>query len=40
LELVKRVIELARKNVERGRRPFTYVVVREGDATAESLNLS
>ena len=39
MDLVKRTIELALKNVEEGGRPFACVIARDGDIVAESPNL-
>ena len=36
---VERTIELARENVEDGGRPFSCLVVRDGEVLAESPNL-
>ncbi|MCA8275680.1 hypothetical protein LGN17_24680 [Burkholderia sp. AU30280] len=40
MELVKRTIDLARKNAEAGGRPFATVIVRGGEIVAESPNLA
>ncbi|WP_423395345.1 hypothetical protein [Burkholderia sp. LMG 21824] len=40
MDLVKRMIDLARKNAEAGGRPFATVIVRGGEIVAESPNLA
>jgi guanine deaminase len=39
MDPVSRTIELARRNVEEGGRPFACVIVRDGELVAESPNL-
>ncbi|MCM3239515.1 nucleoside deaminase [Heyndrickxia oleronia] len=39
MDFVKHTINLARKNVEEGGRPFATVIVRDGEIIAESPNL-
>ncbi|MCI1590882.1 deaminase [Heyndrickxia sp. FSL K6-6286] len=39
MDFVKHTIDLARKNVEEGGRPFATVIVRDGEIIAESPNL-
>ena len=39
MDFVRRTIELARENVERGGRPFACVVARDGEVVAEAVNL-
>ena len=38
MDLVKRTIELARKNVEEGGRPFATIIARDGEIVAEAAN--
>ncbi|WP_241020709.1 hypothetical protein [Burkholderia sp. Ac-20344] len=39
MDVVKRSIDLATKNVEEGGRPFATVIVRDGEIVAGSANL-
>ncbi|WP_422924550.1 nucleoside deaminase [Singulisphaera sp. PoT] len=39
MDLIRRTIELARKNVEQGGRPFACIIARDGEIIAEAVNL-
>lgn len=39
MDFVERTVELARMNVEAGGRPFSCVIVKDGDVLAEGVNL-
>jgi guanine deaminase len=39
MDMIRRTIELARANVERGGRPLAYIIARDGEVIAEAVNL-
>lgn len=39
MDLIRRTIELARKNIEQGGRPFACIIARDGEIIAEAVNL-
>ena len=39
MDLIKRTIELANANVERGGRPFACIIARRGEIIVEAVNL-